>query len=367
MYLASIPDVLISGIRRGRTRNRLTFAAVCVIVMAVFLQGAFGQFHWTRCPQNPVMPGESLLGWDSHHVLHPSVIHKDGIYHMWYRGWSEYWVGTMASIGYAISIDGVKWFRYARNPVITGEFADWTNKNADNPAVSLIDGQYVMLFNTGTYGKHIGLATSQDGMTWSTYPNPVISVGDSGAWDGYALDGSSSIIKWQGTYWTWYVGLRSTGGSIGVATSTNLTDWSKSPDSPVLTPGDSSSWERTSVTGPEVFLCGDRLEMLYAGASGERQYIGRAVSEDGIHWTKAHENPVFLPGDPGSWDSTRVGAPSVVISRDRFLMWYAGGNGYDWRVGLATSPIPHDLCASLHESVQFGTDTAVTGARVSDR
>ncbi|KPL08205.1 hypothetical protein AMJ86_01515 [bacterium SM23_57] len=321
-----------------------TLRRIGAVTVAVFLlfQVSNGQFQWERCPQNPVLPGESLLGWDCHHVTQPSVLYKDGIYHMWYRGWAEYWLGTLESIGYAISLDGVHWFRYAKNPVLKGDTIDWTEGRVDNPAVSWIDSMYVMLFGNGINGSHLGLAISRDGMCWDPHKQPVVSIGPSGTWDSKWIHNCTRIIKWQDKYWIWYAGIGPTGCAIGAVLSYDMINWIKEPSNPVLGCGDPGEWDGERINSPEVFQMEDGLEMWYAGLNNEVLSIGRAVSKDGIHWKKYSKNPIFLPGKAECWDAGKVSSPSLVIS-DSIKLWYTGSKQYDWYIGYATSSRPAEL------------------------
>jgi len=66
--------------------------------------------------------------------------------------------------------------------------------------------------------------------------------------------------------------------------------------------------------------------------------IGRAVSNDGIHWTVTHE-PVIPLGASGEWDSGRMWCPMVWFENGEYKMLYSADRGArPIKVGLATSP-----------------------------
>ncbi len=57
--------------------------------------------------------------WESQNLFYPHVIYANGVYHMWY---GSYWnvAGNKQSktaLGYATSIDGLKWYKHPNNPV----------------------------------------------------------------------------------------------------------------------------------------------------------------------------------------------------------------------------------------------------------
>lgn len=49
--------------------------------------------------------------WEIHEVSHPTVIYRDGLYHMWYTGrvFPTEITAARCSIGYAVSKDGIHW------------------------------------------------------------------------------------------------------------------------------------------------------------------------------------------------------------------------------------------------------------------
>ncbi len=64
--------------------------------------------------------------WERNDVSRPSLIKKDGIYHMWYTGhvWGER--KCISSIGYATSTDGIHW-KKNKNPVLVAD-QPWESK-----------------------------------------------------------------------------------------------------------------------------------------------------------------------------------------------------------------------------------------------
>jgi hypothetical protein len=96
--------------------------------------------------------------WDNAALVAPSVLLDNGIYQMWYEGND----GANARIGYAVSLDGVVWTKYARNPVLNlGTNGTWEDVHVFRPFVLLDNGVYQMWYNghDGTNAR-IGYATS---------------------------------------------------------------------------------------------------------------------------------------------------------------------------------------------------------------
>ena len=150
-------------------------AGSLTVLLLVVFQAVNAQYHFTRCPLNPVMAAGPSGSWDSRYVLNASVVHRDGHYYMWYSGWSGY--GQFAT-GIARSFDGVRWSRYVGNPIMVGSEVWWSMGGIRSPGVSWVDSQYVMLFmmypSAAGPMRRIGIAASQDGISWHIYANPII-------------------------------------------------------------------------------------------------------------------------------------------------------------------------------------------------
>jgi predicted GH43/DUF377 family glycosyl hydrolase len=108
----------------------------------------------------------------------------------------------------------------------------------------------------------------------------------------------------------------------------------------VLFPGPEGSWDEFAVLAPSVINTDTGYEMFYAGRTRDTAMIGRAVSPDGISWTKfddptttdalfAQSDPVLRPGDPREgnvWDQRNVMQPRVVLTDDGYVMLYTATN-----------------------------------------
>jgi MYXO-CTERM domain-containing protein len=225
---------------------------------------------WTKYAGNPVMsPSEPWegAGGTNHEDSPTAVLHEDGVYKLWYHAIS----GTTRQIGYAESTDGLTWTKYTGNPVLTpGPAGAWDADTVCEPRVIHTGNQYVMFYTHCAASHGIGLATSNDGKTWTKYAgNPVLTVGPSGAWD--SLQVSWGEVYYDGQrFFMWYPGNNSstTGFSLGVATSTDGKTWTRSPNNPVMTPppqplgkGDDLGVE----SSPTVLRLGATMRVYYGG------------------------------------------------------------------------------------------------------
>jgi predicted GH43/DUF377 family glycosyl hydrolase len=80
---------------------------------------------------------------------------------------------------------------------------------------------------------------------------------------------------------------------------------------------------------------GSVLRMWYAGHDGSTARVLAAEQFARYGWTRLGAS--IDPGFAGSTDAAGVGAPSVVHTADGYLMAYAGSDGTETRVHLATS------------------------------
>jgi len=170
--------------------------------------------------------------------------------------------------------------------------------------------------------------------------NPLLLPGSPGTWDADGV-GTPCVRRLDsGTYVMWFTGTGASGKSIGIAWSDDGIDWRKDVRNPVFTAGADGSWDADAVGDPCVLPTSSGYIMLYAGSSASGRAIGRATSADGIAWERAAENPVLPPAPAGTaWDDGETYTPWVLPATNGFEMWYgARGTGDGDGVGRALSP-----------------------------
>jgi len=175
------------------------------------------------------------------------------------------------------------------------------------------------------YGS-IGLASSRDLKNWTRFEkNPILSPRDGGAWEKGTLYKSFLLRGPGGNFALLYNAKNSLGGpwveSTGLATSPDLKTWTRHPSNPVLPHGPAGAWDSSFASDPIVFHHGDLYVMFYYGYDGRHAQDGLAASRDLIRWTKL-PRPILGVGPPGSMDSLHAHKPSVVWRRGAFYHFY---------------------------------------------
>ncbi len=117
-----------------------------------------------------------------------------------------------------------------------------------------------------------------------------------------------------------------------------------------MRPGPSDSWDDSGAVATSVHYDGTTYKMWYEGVTG----IGRAISSDGIQWTKDPANPMFDGDALQNWESQGVGHPRVLFDGQKYRLWYIGvDEKVDIRIGYANTPLTHDMMvASFPEHLQ---------------
>ena len=246
-----------------------------------------------------VIPAGSPDEWDQYmrelgNVLYdPEETNPYKRYKAFYSGHRGNYVADDVYIGYAYSADGINWTKYGRimdraledpyvlkvgatyylyaedkedvpfrdirryhssdcetwigdgdvlEPRAGGVPVDWEAETVSSPVV-WTEGEtwYLLYEGTGSpHGTRMGLATSTDGANWTRAPiNPVFGPAASGAWDDKSVV-CDDLVKVGGTYYLLYHGagaarLDPTEWWVGIASSPDLYNWTRSEHNPITT------------------------------------------------------------------------------------------------------------------------------------
>jgi predicted GH43/DUF377 family glycosyl hydrolase len=134
-------------------------------------------FHWTK--QGIVLSHGKTTDWDGHWVESPAAYFDTGSqeYYLWYTGIDN---TGFAQIGLAVSDDAINWTKIPSNPLLTVEpNPSWCDFIAGVPSVIKTGDVFEMWYSGVNYDDQdsvsVGYAVSIDGIRWIKYPgNPVL-------------------------------------------------------------------------------------------------------------------------------------------------------------------------------------------------
>jgi predicted GH43/DUF377 family glycosyl hydrolase len=155
------------------------------------------------------------------------------------------------------------------------------------------------------------------------------------------------VLRWKDQWLIYYTAITLTDGqvdsTIGRAVSDDLIHWRDRRR--VLQRGPEGAFDHGGNSGPFVWAEGDELRMVYIGfpRMGYESRPGRhglATSRDGLHWTRADFNPIHDPGPKGAWNDECLYKTFVMKYEGVYWMFYNAYGTKDGceQIGLATAP-----------------------------
>lgn len=190
----------------------------------VLPEWAIGPFIRYANPRTVPYQGNPLCrpqeGWEDKAVYNPGVVYRNGKFHMLFRG-QTCAPGNISQIGYAYSVDGYNFTKYAGNPVITTSVPNGTD-GAEDPRLYELEGKYYAFF-TGYSGTSIDIdeAVSTDLVHWE-YIRSVIKNNKNAA---VVTDPSGRPVKVGGRYVMYY---GQNGNGTYIAFSEDMIHWTDS-------------------------------------------------------------------------------------------------------------------------------------------
>ncbi|MBC8290698.1 MAG: hypothetical protein H8E37_10325 [Planctomycetes bacterium] len=266
----------------------------------------------------------------------PHVIFHDGRFRMWYLGTSESSRSNDMLMGYAESVDGLRWTEHPGNPILSGKDIPW-GRLVQTPFVKFDEarGEYRMWFVSGDgvtkdearkkitrNDQKLAYATSQDGIKWKVHPKPL-----------YPSGRSPSVIQLAENQYRMWMGSQPDRNPMADGLYQNIYEFSspdgfawKRSEKPVLQPRGPAK----STVYPFVIREGKSWYMWHGcHVDGGRFELFCAKSSDGTHWDVDHTRPAFAAreGKVG-FDSKYTSTPCIVRHKNRLLMYYSAR---DWQ------------------------------------
>jgi predicted GH43/DUF377 family glycosyl hydrolase len=280
---------------------------------------------WRFFNGNPILlPTPGSWDADAFMMRINSVVRVGNEYKMWYTIAND--GGTTQSIAHATSPDGIVWTKRGiviSKTVPSSAPASWMSEGASNPTVIYENGIYKMWFNGNTSSNvhnGIGTATSTDGLAWTIASTQLIPVSAS-----QPRVFSPNLIKRNGQYYLYYSATASndwqlTSSKIFVRQSTDAATWQ--PAQEALASRSNVSWEQ-GVYIPAVIHNGQRWEMYYTTSPADgNSTIAKAVSTDGITWTRPSSTPELTVANTRPWITSSIGLGTVIYENNQTKLWF---------------------------------------------
>jgi len=295
--------------------------------------------------------------------------------------------------------------KHPENPIIAPSGAGWDDDHVEmNDVLRGDDGKF-WIYYLGSPGDAIGLARSDDLVTWTKEAtNPVLDVGPAGAWDEDEV-GDAKVLYDGSEYHMLYTGMSGGTKKLGHATSDNGVDWTKDSNNPVLDrpsgvpffmsggfyyqltvgtlrrtedfvewetvtdevgfgTGPTGAWDSRHVALYNVVAMDGIWVAAYQGTNPDGHHYmrnGLALSIDGEHWVKYPGNPVLSPSPSTAWDNTGVEDPVLLTWDGKLYMFYSGEGDVTWsQIGMAETQLGDLASGDYFENDARGPWNAVS-------
>jgi len=220
----------------------------------------------------------------------------------------------------------------------------WRALHSFNPAAVVHDGAIYVLFRAeddsgpmaiGGHTSRLGLARSEDGVSFEVLPSPVLYPADdsqrAAEWDGGCEDPRLAMRE-DGLFVCTYSQFNRKAVKLGVATSRDLVFWTKHGNAFAGTPYEAMMMKSGAIVQR---LVGDQLVAARIGGRYWMYYgqgdVFVAHSDDMIRWTPVESVPgqkkVVMGPRPGRFDSVFAEpGPSPMLTPHGIVMLYNGKN-----------------------------------------
>ena len=110
--------------------------------------------------------------WEAEIVVYPSVLHVDGAYLMWYGSYYSAVRRQTTAVGFAASIDGLRWHKHPQNPVLRPEpDRPWeSNYVGSGCVIRLADGSFRYWYASRKAPPFVNLYFAINTARWAPQP-----------------------------------------------------------------------------------------------------------------------------------------------------------------------------------------------------
>lgn len=248
---------------------------------------------FSAVPGNPVFTGTNIETWDKNIRERGYILYEKDQYRMWYTGYNEH-ISKNKHLGYATSLDGIHWERHTKPSVLPEVWVE------DMQVLKYHNLYYMVAEGIGDIAH---LLTSVDGISWDSQ----------GSLNILKVNGKPIDEGPYGTPTVWiendkkYLFYERNDLGIWLATSEDLKTWTNVQDDPVLTMGP-EKYDAGAVAANQIIKHEGKYYMYYhASTNPDWMKPGVAalwtsnvaMSTDLMNWTKYPNNPI-VEGDHSS-------------------------------------------------------------------
>lgn len=249
---------------------------------------------------NPVFSGTGTDSWDQKIRERGYILHEEGIYYMWYTGYKDSEL-VEKHLGLATSSDGLVWTRYKDNPLYD---SGWV----EDMSVIKNDGTYYM-FAEGR-GDTAHLMISTDRIHWEEKGRLDIRKSNGEPLSKGAF-GTPAIWYEDGI---WYLFYERDDLGIWLATSSDMKVWTNKQDEPVIKMGP-EIYDQFAVAMDQIIKYNGRYYGYYHASEYKDWHEWTscvAMSGDLIHWEKYNKNPIMRENKS---------SPVLVYDGEKYLLY----------------------------------------------
>ena len=276
---------------------------------------------------NPVLPLGNTGEWDAGSMRDMAMLYANGQYYMFYTGAITNVTPYTPSIGLATSPDGYTWTKQGKVFDRNTTMGLFDSGGVFSPGIYWENGIFYMYY-TGINDPNqwyngpckIGLAISPDGITWTRNGTTPVLDRDQ-AWEGIQGVYACDVKKVNGKYLMLYTSHADSWWRIGAATSTDLINWVKRADNPILRATTDCAEE------PSMVQLTDGTLLCFVDELNTPSGVGVYVANDlnGFSWIRAHNILSNLVAD-GAWCSGVLGASSGCVTPDGEVLLAINGS-----------------------------------------
>lgn len=243
---------------------------ILISTLLIFTSSVCAQ-EFTQYQDNPVLTKTDK----SAGVFQPFVLKSGNVFSAWFAD-SD---GNRATISTMKSANGIDWY--------DKKSLQLSSRNSvHDPFLFITNNEYQLYFASSNNGPiSLWRSTSDDGFTFVPGQEQEILKPEQ-SWEQFSVS-SPTVIEDQSTRYLFYSGAGRSVWAIGMATSSNDTNWQKCPNNPIVPEG----------SGPHIVKHDTLYYLFYQSSQGLQVEQTSALNGCNTVWTNKHSiSPPF--GDP---------------------------------------------------------------------